>query len=131
MSTKAKPGDKKYEVLLVIVVGCIFLSMIYKNDNGIYNKGFIIAGFLIGALSLAIKPLRKLIVFLWFKLADLLGMIIPKIVLGSVFYFFLFPISLVYRLFKKDVMVLKKKSEGSYFTVRNHKYQSSDFDKLH
>ena len=50
-------------------------------------------------------PLNKL----WIQFGILLGKVISPIVMGLVFFFVVTPIGILVRLFKKDVMGLKKK----------------------
>ena len=64
-------------------------------------------------------PLNKL----WIQFGILLGKIISPIVMGLVFFFVVTPIGILVRLFKKDVMGLKKK-ETSYWINREDKTQS-------
>jgi len=64
-------------------------------------------------------PLNKL----WIQFGILLGKIISPIVMGLVFFFVVTPIGILVRLFKKDVMGLKKK-ETSYWINREDKVQS-------
>ena len=64
-------------------------------------------------------PLNKL----WTQFGILLGKVISPIVMGLVFFFVVTPIGILVRLFKKDVMGLKKK-ETSYWINREDKVQS-------
>ena len=64
-------------------------------------------------------PLNKL----WIQFGILLGKVISPIVMGLVFFFVVTPIGLLVRVFKKDVMGLKKK-ETSYWINREDKVQS-------
>ena len=64
-------------------------------------------------------PLNKL----WIQFGILLGKVISPIVMGLVFFFVVTPIGILVRLFKKDVMGLKKK-ETSYWINREDKVQS-------
>lgn len=61
--------------------------------------------------------LSKKIEFLWFKLAYFLGLIIPNIILGIIFYIFLFPISLLSRIRSNDHLLLKNNSNTTYKQV--------------
>ena len=64
-------------------------------------------------------PLNKL----WIQFGILLGKVISPMVMGLVFFFVVTPIGILVRLFKKDVMGLKKK-ETSYWINREDKVQS-------
>lgn len=70
------------------------------------------------------------IVWVWYKIAQILGWINSRIILTILFYLFLFPISVIYRLFNKDQMHIKKPASGSMFSERNHQYNSADFENM-
>ena len=56
---------------------------------------------------------------LWIKLGELLGKVIAPIVMGFVFFLILTPISLLLRIFKKDLLKLNYKSDASYWIKRD------------
>ena len=66
--------------------------------------------------------------FIWFKIAYILGLIIPNIVLGVIFYFFLFPIALLYRVSSKDLLHKKNKSNTIFKDV-NKTFEKQSFDE--
>ena len=68
----------------------------------------------------------------WFGLAELLGTITSKVILGLVFYFVVTPVGLIRKFYKTDRLKLTrfKKDKSSVFTVRNHKYISSDLKNM-
>ena len=57
------------------------------------------------------------------------GYIMSRVLLSIVFFLILFPISLVYRMFNKDTLQLKRK-EGSYWTERDHKFTGDDLKQV-
>ena len=60
---------------------------------------------------------------LWIQFGILLGKIISPIVMGLVFFFVVTPIGILVRIFKKDVMGLKR-GAPSYWINREDKAQS-------
>ena len=60
---------------------------------------------------------------LWIKFGILLGKIISPIVMGLVFFFVVTPIGILVRIFKKDVMGLKR-GANTYWINREDKAQS-------
>ena len=60
---------------------------------------------------------------LWIKFGMLLGKIISPIVMGLVFFFVVTPIGILVRIFKKDVMGLKR-GANTYWINREDKVQS-------
>ena len=60
---------------------------------------------------------------LWIQFGILLGKIISPIVMGLVFFFVVTPIGILVRIFKKDVMGLKRDA-NTYWIKREDKLQS-------
>ena len=60
---------------------------------------------------------------LWIQFGILLGKIISPVVMGLVFFFVVTPIGILVRIFKKDVMGLKR-GASSYWINRENKLQS-------
>jgi len=60
---------------------------------------------------------------LWIQFGILLGKIISPIVMGLVFFFVVTPIGILVRIFKKDVMGLKR-GANTYWINRENKLQS-------
>ena len=55
----------------------------------------------------------------WFKFGMLLGRIISPVVMGLVFFLVVTPTGIIMKLFKKDLLNLKKKTSSSYWIIRN------------
>ena len=60
---------------------------------------------------------------LWIKFGILLGKIISPIIMGLVFFFVVTPVGILVKIFKKDVMGLKR-GKSSYWINREDKLQS-------
>lgn len=111
------------KALLVIVTGLVILFFIFAKPAFLYIAATI------GVISLLIPKAGLGIVWVWFKIAEILGWVNSKIILSALFYLFLFPISLLFRLFNKDPMHLKPQKE-SMFTERNHTYKPEDLENM-
>lgn len=67
---------------------------------------------IVGVLGITSTKITKGIDFLWMKLAKVLSYIIPNILLTIIFYLFLFPMSVLAKIFgNKDALQLKEKSD--------------------
>ena len=64
--------------------------------------------------SKILTPLNKI----WVKFGELLGRIIAPLVMALVYFFILTPISLIMRIFGKDLLNLKSSEESSYWIKR-------------
>lgn len=111
---------KNLETSLIIVTGLLIIYLI----NGWYPL-LIIAG-TVGLIGSFFNKPASWITWLWYKAGDLLGKIVPKIILSVVFFLFLFPISVLYRVFNKDRMELKSKTRNTMWNERDHSYSKED-----
>jgi hypothetical protein len=70
------------------------------------------------------KPLAKW----WFALSNLLSRIVPRILLGVLFYVMVTPVGLIRRVLGKDPLQLKKWKKGreSVLRERNHTLSAKD-----
>ncbi len=118
---KNKPSTTS--TILIIVLGLLVLSYIFKNDT------FVLVATLIGVFSMVFPILGKGVEWVWFKIAEVLGWINTRILLGIVFFVFLFPLALLTRLGKKNMLQLKR-TNGSTFINRNHQYKKEDLENM-
>lgn len=83
----------------------------------------------VGLLSLIIPAAREGILWLWFKIAEILGWINGRIILSVVFFVVLFPFAVLFRLTTKNPLRLKN-LESSAFDERNHTYTKKDLQNI-
>ena len=116
---------KNLEAILAICVGLLVFFWIFGKDY------ILIAAIVIGASGLLSTFLAEKIAWLWYKLAAVLGKVNGFILLTILFYFILTPIAWLSKVFKKDDLQLKKKSDpnASYFVERNHTFSKEDLEK--
>lgn len=122
--------EKRVETLSLLALAIIVISLM-KSEASILddtNKIKFIAAILL-SIGLFITSLAKIITFGWMKLAEILGLFMPKVVLGLFFYLFLFPFTLIFRLFNKDNLNIVE-GKSTYFSERNHKYSARDLENI-
>lgn len=117
-----REDDRKTQ--LVIVTGFLFLFLIFKVSIFLYGA------FCFGVVFLFLPSLGRHIVKGWFAFAEILGRINSRILLFLVFYLLLVPISLVYRLWNRDTLFLRKDDRPSFFKERKHTYSAQDFENI-
>ena len=105
---------------LVFLIVCVW--PIINGDNIriwslILSLIFLILGIFNSNL---LTPLNKL----WFKFGIFLGNIISPIVMGIIYFVVATPIAFLLRVFKKDVLSLKKTKKNSYWKIKD-KYSTS------
>jgi len=114
-----KTDSETPKTQLVIVTGLLVIAAIFDNETFAY------AALIIGVLSVAIKPVGDRIVWFWYKLAEVLGKVMNPLILGLVYFIFITPIALLFRLFGNDPLALKK-PKGSIYEIRDHTYKKKD-----
>ncbi len=111
---------KHIETLLVIATGMSVFFLLTEK------LAFLYVGLSVSVLGLAIPFAGKYIHLGWMGIAKVLGFINSHIILGAIFFLILTPLALLRRLSKKDLLQLRKKASGSYFSDREHKYGAED-----
>ena len=88
----------------------------------------VITSLIIGIVGIVSSPLSRIIERGWMKLSRLLSYIMPSVLLGIVFYLFLFPISLISKLFTKDPLMLSNKYKTHFISI-NKEIDKKSFEK--
>lgn len=114
----------RYKSILVIVIGFLVLAYYFQLDW--LSKTAIV----IGLVSILIPAAAKGIEWAWLKLAQGLGWINSRILLSVIYFLFLLPVAWISRLFTKDPLMLKGRSAGSLYTVRDHQYKKEDLENI-
>lgn len=65
----------------------------------------------------------------WYKLGILLGKIVNPVILGIIFFLFFTPISVFFKILKRDELQLKFKQEKSYWRVKKNISNFNEFFK--
>ena len=114
---------KAKSTILVIVVGFIIIYVYSKNYN------FLRISIIIGLLGVISDSASLIIDKIWLKISYILGLIVPNILLGLIFYIFLFPIALLSRIFgNKDALNLKNNT-NTLFINKNSIFKSKSFEQ--
>jgi hypothetical protein len=93
-------------------------------------KWALIVSLIIGIVAIFSETLSRYIELLWMKLAYVLSLIVPNIVLGVIFFAFLLPLSLLSKVFRKeDVLKLKNKFDTVY-SEKNKEYDKAHFENM-
>jgi uncharacterized membrane protein len=111
--------DKAIEALLVISTGLVLLNLIYQAEWLLYMALFI------GLTGILLPSLGNLLAKSWYKLGELMGWFVSKLILVLLYYLFLVPIALLNRIFQPDKLKLKRK-QNSHWITRNHLYSAND-----
>lgn len=115
--------EKNIETCLVISTGLVILWFFYPI------KMFLVAAAIIGVIGAFFNRIAARIHWAWYKLAEMMGFVMSKVLLTLVFFVFLAPIAALYRLFNKDSLQLKKKTD-SYWVERQQIYKKKDLENV-
>ena len=122
---KSQSSNRSFGILFFIVFLILSLWPL-KNGNNLNLYFLIISGIFLtlGALnSKLLTPLNKT----WIKFGEILGLIIAPIVMSLVYFVILTPVSLIVRLFGKDLLGLKFiKGNNTYWIKRKKNLTSMD-----
>jgi hypothetical protein len=116
-------NDQSKSTMLIISMGFLFLYLVLSW------KWAVIVSFAIGVVGIASPFLSKKIEWGWMKLSNILGYIIPNVLLTLAFFLFLLPLSLLSKLFQKDTLRLSKKYT-THFTDINKEVSRESFEKI-
>ncbi|MBL6786250.1 MAG: hypothetical protein ISQ33_01940 [Candidatus Pelagibacter bacterium] len=122
--TTGKPSNKSFGILFFAVFLIVGLWPILKSEDVRIWSLIISIIFLVLGLfnSRLLNPLNKF----WMKLGELLGKIIPPIVMAGIFFVIMTPMSFLIKIFGKDLLKLKFTNEHSYWFKREKNVGSMD-----
>ena len=114
---KSQSSNKSFGLLFFVVFLILGLWPLKNGEN--LNYYFLTASaifLLLGLInSKLLSPLNKL----WIKLGEVLGVIIAPIVMALVYFVILTPVSIIVRVFGKDLLGIKfNKKINSYWIKR-------------
>ncbi len=120
---------KIYEALLVLSTAFVALYLYGILKHGESNEVYIYLACCIGITGIFVKPIGKLIAMAWYKLADLLGFVMSKLLMALVYLVVLVPMALLYQLTKKDKLQLRRNSKSKWIN-RDHSYSADDLKNI-
>ena len=119
----SKSSNRSFGFLFFVVF--LIIGLWPLKNGGDINSYFLIASTIFVILGLIkskiLSPLNKL----WIKFGEILGAVIAPIVMAIVYFIFLTPVSLIVRVFGKDLLGLKFfKKKKSYWIKRKKNLNS-------
>jgi hypothetical protein len=113
--------DKDLEAILAIMTGLSVLHVFFRLEL------FVGVGAALGIVTLFSRTVRAVIGNAWYKGSEWLGSLMSKIILASVFFLLLLPISFMARLFRSQIIGLQN-DKKSFFVTRSHEYKAKDLE---
>ena len=116
MSSKIISSNKSFGLVFFIVFLIVALYPLLDGESvRVWSVILSIIFLILGLLNSSIlSPLNKI----WFKFGILLGNVISPIVMGLVFFIVVTPTAVLMRIFKKDLLSLKKNNNKTYWVDR-------------
>ena len=116
--------EKTFGLLFFLIFALIAVWPIFSNNelriwSAILSFAFLFLTFFSPHL---LRPLN----YIWIKFGIFLGRFISPIILGLIFFFFITPIGILIRLFKKDLIGLKFSNKKSYWIKRKENIKTMD-----
>ena len=112
---------KNLETCLILVIAGI-VAFLFKPEILLLYLAIAL-----GLIGLFVPVLANIIRWTWYKIAELIGAITSRVMLGLIFFLFLTPIAILYRLFKKDQMK-QNTQRKTYWVSRDHRYSPKDLE---
>ena len=120
---KPQSSNRSFGILFFIVFLILSLWPLKSGKNP--NFYFFVASvifLILGTLNSGLlSPLNKA----WTKFGEILGLLIAPIVMGLVYFVILTPVSLIVRLFGKDLLGLKFIKENETYWIKRKKSLTS------
>ena len=116
---KTNSSNRSFGILFFILFLVLSLWPLKNNESlNIYLLVISLVFFILGIKnSKLLSPLNKL----WIKFGEILGAIIAPIVMALVYFVILTPVSLIVRLFGKDLLGLKVLKEKDSYWIKRKK----------
>jgi hypothetical protein len=95
------------------------------------REGWLFIAMGLHVLNMIVPQVYRPIAVLWLGLSDLLGAVVPKIMLGILFFVVVTPIGLFRRMLGRDALKLRdfKGGDGSVMLQRNHLFVAQDLER--
>ena len=120
-----KSSEKSFGILFSLVFLLISVWPLLSGE-GTLRFWSISISFIFLVLTFLKPELLKPLNIAWIKLGELLGRIIAPIVMALIYFFILTPLSLIIRIFGKDLLKLKISKDNSYWIAREKNINPMD-----
>ena len=115
---------KALETMCLLAAAAICFSILFRTQVFLYIAlAFLVTGtFLTGLTEIISRG--------WLTFANVLGTINSRIILSIIFFLFVTPVALFYRLLHGDFMDIRKDpTRKTYYKARDHVYSAGDLEK--
>tara|TARA_B100001063_G_C16671878_1_gene506820 strand:- start:274 stop:657 length:384 start_codon:yes stop_codon:yes gene_type:complete len=116
MKNVKRSTNKEFGIVFSIFFFLVFVFLFFKSGQ----ISFLLLTFSLFILILGLinSPILTPFNILWFKFGLFLGKIISPVIIGILFFGVVTPISLIMKVFKKDLLNLKFSDKETYWQTR-------------
>lgn len=112
------------KTVLTISVGFGIIFLLTELSWTLYTS------MIISFLSIISNKICKFVHYLWMKLAKILGLVLPNVLLSLVYFLLLFPIALLSKIFRRGDTLQLRQKENSFWLNRLDKIEKDSFNKM-
>lgn len=115
-------SDAGLALLLILLILHYYFAISLLRDVAILSL----------LVVMVVPNLLKPWAFIWYTLSGALGYVVSNVMLGLIYFLFVFPMGFVRKLLGKDSLQLRsfKKGFESAFVTRNHVFIKDDLEKM-
>ena len=118
MEKKIKISSNKNFGIVFSIFFLLISIYLLLNNNPIYYWSLFVS-FIFLVLGLMNSKILSPLNLLWFKFGILLGKIVSPVIMGIIFFLVVTPISILLKIFGKDVLNLKFNNNKTYWIEKN------------
>ena len=118
MEKKIKISSNKNFGIVFSIFFLLISIYLLLNNNPIYYWSLFVS-FIFLVLGLMNSKILSPLNLLWFKFGILLGKIVSPIVMGVIFFLVVTPISIILKIFGKDILNLKFNNNKTYWIEKD------------
>lgn len=113
-----------YKSTLTIVIGFLLLS------NYFHSKTLLMISIAVGLIAIFSEKANDKIIWIWNKLTEVLGLIMPNVLLTIVFYLFLTPLAWLNRINRKRNPLQLRNETSSTFISKRKEFSKASLEKI-
>lgn len=117
--------DRNRSAETILTLSLALLVIYFLQDGELH--WLLLTSLGIGVAGLISSGFRHMVHDAWFWLADKVGWVMSRIVLSVVFICVVIPFGFLAKLFRKDIMYMKK-GRDTYYKRRNHTFAAKDLE---
>ena len=109
---------RQFAGLWLVVFGGLALWRLWHGQTGTWTTVLGVGAVVVGVTGLLVPAVVRPIYSGWMIAAFPIGWTVSKITLGGVFYIVFTPVGLVFRLFGRDSLLLRRRQPASYWMAK-------------